>query len=164
MEARMSLGGIGEGIAGNAVWNLITASLSKLIGHKIQITSPAPQGVLGGRQSSPGGGANYEVRGKLKSLRRGDEIWLLHQEQTTGELRPQGSQLVQYDSRSGDWYGRISDKRSNCLIKIVAVVAPPTSQDFFRYYEKVGHQTNYTPLQRIPLECVNWAFVQTRTP
>jgi hypothetical protein len=153
-----------ESLGIRAAWSGATAWISKLKAGKIQITSPRPQEALGGRQTLPDGGITYEVRGKLKSLQQSHEIWLLLQEQTTGDLWPQGSHLVQFDPVAGEWVGRVSDRRSNHPIKIVAVVAPPSSQDFFRYYEKVGRKAGYEPLSRIPPECTNQASIQARLP
>ena len=51
-------------------------------------------------------------------------------------------------------------------VKIIAVVAPPTAQDFFRYYQKLGRERNYQfePLNRVPVECTNRASVQAFIP
>lgn len=49
-------------------------------------------------------------------------------------------------------------------VTIIAVVAPPTSQEFFQYYEKVGSKTAYEPLERIPAECWNIHEVQAKKP
>lgn len=51
-------------------------------------------------------------------------------------------------------------------VKIIAVVAPPTAQDFFRYFQKIGIQRDYQfePLVRVPIECINRAFVQAIVP
>jgi hypothetical protein len=50
-------------------------------------------------------------------------------------------------------------------MQILAVVAPPTSQDFFEYFQKRGAETKaFVPLNRIPPECRNIAAVLARSP
>jgi hypothetical protein len=66
---------------------------------------------------------------------RAAKIWLLHQDEKTGLIYPQGFSIVKYDHRNGTWEGKIS-AGSPGGIRIIAVVAPPTSQDFFRYISK----------------------------
>lgn len=46
------------------------------------------------------------------------------------------------------------------------MVAPPTSQEFFRYYQAVGKLREYKfePLKRVPVECRNRASVQAFIP
>jgi hypothetical protein len=77
---------------------------------------------------------------------------------------PQGFCAVQFDPQSGKWHGRINPAGMPAL-QIVAVVAPPSSQDLFRYYQKCGDKTKtFTPLDRIPAECNNAHSVHARLP
>jgi len=46
--------------------------------------------------------------------------------------------------------------------KILAVVAAPTSVDFFKYYQRMGAKTDFAGLNRVPPECKNRDSVQAR--
>jgi hypothetical protein len=71
---------------------------------------------------------------------------------------------MQWDRQTGDWSGRVSGNPGE-RVKIVAVVAPPTSIDFFRYYQNICNSgREYDPLTRLPLECTNKDWVQTLFP
>lgn len=155
--------GIAEGVAGNAIWSATTSAARRMVGRLIQITSPRPGEVLQHPQPL-GKGSSYEVRGKLKRLARDHEIWLLREDEQSREVRPQGFSAVQFDPHSGEWSGRVIGPAGQ-TIKIVAVVAPPTSQDLLRYYQAVGGKLpSFEPLKRVPPECKNRASVQARVP
>ena len=131
---------------------------------RIQITSPRSQGLLEDKQPFVEGKFSYLVRGKLKRLPTRHEIWLLTQDEGSETAWPQGFSAVQFDRQSGDWSGRIGGKPGE-TVKIVAVVAPPTSVDFFRYYQNICNQgKEFEPLSRVPVECRNSYWVQTRFP
>jgi hypothetical protein len=51
-------------------------------------------------------------------------------------------------------------------VSVPLCVAPPTSQDYFRYFQKLGgmRECGYEPLRRVPPECVNFDAVQARVP
>jgi len=101
----------------------------------------------------------------LKHLPANHEIWLLTQDERTGFVWPQGFFPVQFDPQRRTWMGKINGSGKK-QVKIVAVVAPPTSQDFFRYFQDVGNKRNYVydPLKRVPAECRNRAYVQAFLP
>jgi hypothetical protein len=84
--------------------------------------------------------------------------------ETTGEVWPQGFFKVKHEP-TGDWRGRVQGLQGQ-TIRVIAVVAPPTSHDFFMYSEKVGRETggHFVPLDHIPAECRNSASVQTYFP
>jgi len=118
------------------------------------LTEPAPLG----------GGLSYVVRGQLKSLRKEDAIWLLTQDERSGEVWPQGFYPVLFSEKTGEWHGRINASGRSPL-RILAVVAPPTSQMLFRYFQQRGDETgNYVPLKGVPPECRNTHSVQARLP
>jgi hypothetical protein len=155
--------GIAEGVAGNAIWTTAMGAAKRIVGRLIEITSSRPGELLQNPQPL-GNGSSYAVRGKLKRLPRDHEIWLLREDEQSGEVRPQGFSAVQFDPHSGEWFGRVTGPAGQ-TIKIVALVAPPTSQDFFRYYQAVGSGLpRYEPRRRVPLECKNRASVQARLP
>jgi hypothetical protein len=149
-----------ESLGGRVLWSGATAWVTKIAQRKIQITSPRPQERLQDRQEHPGGGVSYIVRGTLKKLPAGEEIWLLIEDEVTKKFWPQSGYAVQFNPITGEWHGRISDHRPDKFVKIIAIVAPPTSQQLFRYYDKVGEKTGYEPLDAIPPECINRAHVQ----
>lgn len=159
------MNGIVDGIAGNAIWSGITAAFRSAAGWQIQITHPRPQELLSGAEQLGKNSVAFQIRGTLKHLRKGDEIWLLTQDELTGYVWPQGFFNVQYNPQQGTWMGKINGNGKK-QVKIVAVVAPPTSQDFFRYFQMVGRLRDYKfePLKRIPEECTNKASVQAFIP
>jgi len=154
------MSGIFEGLAVEAIWNSATALIRRLAGRQIQITSPRTGEILGNPEPR-GEVVSYRVDGTLGHLPRDQAIWLLTEEEVSGRVWPQGFYAVEFDRKTKKWHGRIILEGIN-RIKIHAVVAPPTSQDFFRYYEQVGQKTGYAPLGRIPTECVNKDNVQAR--
>lgn len=129
-----------------------------LSGRQIQIASPRTNEVFPNKLKGSGGWS-YEVRGTLKHLPANHEIWLLKEEQGSTRVWPQGFQPVTFDPITKEWSGRIFETSQGVLIKVIAVIAPPSSQDFFKYYQNVGQETNYEPLERIPPECRNQAYV-----
>jgi Predicted nucleotide-binding protein containing TIR-like domain len=131
--------------------------------HKIQITSPTPGGFLEDPQPMADG-LSYLVRGKLGRLPSNHTIWLLNQDQFSERVWPQGFSdgRVKYHPQTGEWEGRVYVAPSQVNISIIAVVAPPTSQEFFEYYQKVVGQTKAEPVSRIPAECRNWVRVQAQ--
>ena len=145
-------------------WSGVKAWVEYWRAGRIQITSPRPLDMLEDKQPFIPGPPNrftYAVRGKLKRRPENHEIWLLI-EDPSGCVWPQGFSRVQHNQDTGDWVGRVHTQFSEP--KIVAVVAPPTSVDFFRYYQRVGNKTNHEALTRVPVECTNWDSVQARLP
>src|SRR5208337_1377790 len=102
----------------------------------------------------------YLVRGSLKQLPRDHKIWLLNANTAnrSGDQWPQGFSEVRYDGR---WEGRIflPYERTDTIVN--AVVAPPTSRQFFAYYQQHG---NANPLKGIPSECKNTAQISVKVP
>lgn len=129
---------------------------------KIQITVPRPGGVL--TEPVPlWKGFSYIVRGRLKSLPKGHAIWLLTQDERSGEVWPQSFYPVQFNEQTGEWHGRINVGATP--LRIFAVVAPPTSQMLFRYFQERGDETHkYAPLKGVPPECRNTHSVQANLP
>jgi len=155
---------ISPGVAGNAIWTGISNTPRAVFGGDIEITSPRTGEILSG-QEALGDGFSYQVRGKLKRLPKGHEIWLLTQDESTGMLWPQGFFPVHFDSREKTWMGKINGSGKK-QVKIVAVAAPPTSQDLFRYFQLLGRMLEYKfePLKRVPAECRNVTSVQALLP
>lgn len=156
------MSGILEGVAAEGFWTAGATLLRRVRGGRIQITSPRPLETL--KDPKPFGNAvSFAVEGTLKRLPKDHTIWLLTQDETSGLIWPHGFEPVQYDRSGGKWFGRIGDIRGR-RAKIIAVVAPPTSHDFFTYYEKHGASTGYSPLNRVPPECANRDDVQALVP
>jgi hypothetical protein len=138
--------------------------------EKIKITLPLDGEVLTDEKRLGPNSVSYGVHGTLKSLRADCEVWLITTDKKTRQYWPQGFADVQYERHTGTWRGRVYGGRSP--LQVVAVVAPPTSQQFFRYYQKLGelrqrNQENkpwYEPLDAIPAECHNIASVNTQIP
>ena len=162
-----SMDPISQGVAENAIWASITAAAKTilgLLGRRIRITSPRPQETLSGAE--PLGAVHcYPVHGTLKKLPKGHEIWLLTQNHLDGSVLPQGFFPVQYNGHDGTWMGK-SSGNGRSPIKVIAVVAPPTSVEFFQYFQKMGQLREYQfePLPYVPPECVNQDSVQAKLP
>jgi len=127
---------------------------------RIYITSPrSSRDDLQDKQSY-GDMFSYKVEGRLRRLPEGHEIWLLNVNERSKEIWPQGfAPVTDWDAQTGEWTGRVCGRPVE-TIKIVAVVAPPTSADFFHYYQELCDQGTVKPLKRIPPECINRASVQ----
>jgi hypothetical protein len=139
-----------ESIAIKGFWAGLSAAWNARF-SPIKITYPRPQELLSGAETLGSQSVSYPIRGTLKRLPKGHEIWLLTQKDNTGHLWPQGFFPVQYNDEVGAWVGRVNGS-GGPLMRIVAVVAPPTSQDFFRYFQELGRLRNdkYEPLKRLP--------------
>jgi len=133
------------------------------IENAIQITVPRPGEIL----SDPrplGAGFSYLVRGRLRYLPEGHTIWLLTETDQSAQFRPQGFDDVVFDGKTGEWYGRINGGGTSPL-QIFAVVAPPTSDELFRYYQRAGNENKkFVPLKSLPAECRNTHSVRARLP
>jgi hypothetical protein len=154
---------ITTGIVSNGIWAGISAVARRLLRWQIKITHPRTGEMLQGGEPQ-GKVSTYPVRGTLRHLPKGHEIWLLTQNGGTENIWPQGAVQVQYDRVNKTWEGRIKAWPPN--LRIIAVVAPHTSQDFFRYYQKLGRlrEWKFEPRRRVPPECVNSDTVQARVP
>jgi|SRR5580658_8634851 hypothetical protein len=143
------------GIASNLATRLLDAVWRCLPGKTIKITLPLPLPgqTLRNPERSSNGRPVYLVRGRLKRLPADHRIWLLTQHEVDGRVWPQGSRPVTYRRDTGEWDGWIVGTEGS-RAKIVAVVAPPTSHDFFAYYVTQGRSTgSYGALPRVPPEC-----------
>ncbi len=155
---------ITQGVASNAIWSAITAAWQNSR-NPIRITYPRPQETLAEPEPLGQGTVSYPVRGILKRIPKGHEIWVLTQQDRTGHLWPQGFFPVQHNDTEGTWFGRVNGS-GGPLIRIVAVVAPPTSHDYFRFFQDVGRLRNnvFEPLKRLPPEIRNFHSVQATLP
>lgn len=153
---------ITSGVVSNGIWAAISAGARRLLRWQIKINYPRTGEVLQGAEPQ-GRGFTYPIRGTLRHLPKGREIWLLTQNESTGNVWPQGSTPVQYNPDTKSWEGRIH-WGDGINLRIIAVVAPPTSQDYFRYFQKLGtmREWKYEPLLRVPPECRNSDAVQAR--
>jgi hypothetical protein len=153
---------VGENIGSSALMVACRGLWRRASGAQIRITSPAINGTLeNGRQL--GGGWFYEVRGTLRRLPKGHRIWLVTQNENKFEFFPQGAHPVKYNPATREWTGLVTRNRPNPIIH--ALVAPPTANEFFCYYQDVGPKLEFKfPLHHIPTVCVNRASVAAQYP
>ena len=151
-----------ESFASKALWDGGKAGISRFLGNRIKITVPGGDGILSQPEEFYGSQA-YVVRGTLKRRPREHQIWLLTEDHAGGPVRPHGFFLVIYNDKERSWWGKINPAGRKHF-RLIAVVAPPTSHDFFMYYQTVGKKTGFEPLKRIPPECRNVASVQAFIP
>jgi hypothetical protein len=129
--------------------------------NNIQITCPIDGGILEDQQPRLQG-FSYVVRGTLDQLPEDHAIWLLNASRD-GRQWPQGGFTVRYPYPGpGEWEGRIYLPYDQPETIINAVVAPPTSRQFFEYYQRYGG--GKAPLARIPIECKDIAQVSVKAP
>ena len=141
-------------MAGSAGWRQVEGWLGRMGSGPIRITSPGEgQGLTG--KVPDGESFTYLVRGKLKRLPKDSSIWLLVEDERTHCLWPQGAERVAPTDGEGSWTGRIHVGVGYSRVKILAVIAPPTSTDFFEYACANGTKTGWSPLTRLPPECKN---------
>ena len=160
----MAIGGIAEGVASNAIWNGITRSLRLWQMSRISIVSPGHLQILQFAEQAHGQNYYY-VSGKLKHLSPGHKIWLLTELANSRKFWPQGYSSVQFDPGNGTWIGKVNPGNGPNNLRIHAVVAPPTTDDFFTYYHKINLLSKkWEPIDRIPPECLNTASVQPLYP
>jgi hypothetical protein len=167
-DMRLALRSINESMGGegnpnwertfDGLWYRVEGKIKSILDqNKIQILSLIDGGILQDAQISGKSGFTYLARGTLKFKPKDHSIWLLH---GAGEQQwPQGT--AEYDPVSAIWEGRTYLQTWISGTFINAVVAPPTSQQFFEYYQRYG---NAKPLSGIPKECENIATVWARNP
>ena len=149
-------------IAGHSIYDRLKYAIKKRR-NRIEITSPRSGDVLKHPVIHQPGPC-YRVVGRLGLLPEGYQIWLLVQPSTTNRFWPQGFLSTSYRKETGEWEGFIFSPGSKEEINIIAVVAPPTSQMMFSYYQMYGKETNWAPFEAIPEECQNTAVVRTILP
>lgn len=153
---------IGSIIAAGIV-ALLVAGYQGRFGQRIRITDPQAHGFLTAAEMRPGV-MKHVVSGTLKHLPKDHRIWLLVLDKS-GRAWPQGLATVEYDKTKGTWKGFINAMGSH-EVNIVAVIAPPTSQDYFEYFERMGRdfKTGYQPIARVPPECKKRDSIQAKVP
>jgi hypothetical protein len=97
-----------ESFATEAIWDGVKAGVQKFRGRGIRITSPRPGEILSGAEQLNANNIAFPIRGILKHLPAGHEIWVLTQDDSTGKVWPQGFFPVQSDAGSGEWMGKIN--------------------------------------------------------
>jgi hypothetical protein len=159
------LSGFGEAVAAERSWAWGMALIRRFLSGRIRITVPQQRENPETLQKPEPHGRNWSflVEGTLHNLPKDHIIWLLTQDERSGQVWPQGFARVAYNPANQRWSGRIVATLGR-RVRIVAVVAPPTSHDFFTYYQKHGFKTEWAPLDRIPAECSNQDFVQAVAP
>lgn len=145
-----------------SLWGELADGINDLIlQNKIQITSPGSGSMLEDPQPAMKG-FTYEVRGTLKLIPKDHQIWLLNAGEAGDHAKQWPQQAAQHNSTSGEWKGRIYLQTWVAETFINAVVAPPTAQQLFEYYNQ--HGGGNKPLSRIPVDCENKTHVQARNP
>jgi hypothetical protein len=110
---------------------------------QIKITYPQPGEILSSGAPMENGRKFY-VWGALKGKPQDHEVWILIQDDS-GKVWPQCNAAI-FDAGSRTWSGWINPGRRS-EVRIVAVVAPPTSHIFSQYFQKLGDQNR----KRVPL-------------
>ncbi len=159
-ERHENMSWLAEGLVARAVWEGLRALFSRILGRRIEITSPRSRETL---LPILEGSTIYQIDGRLRRIPRSHQIWLLLLDTETGKAWPQGFRVPDYDAKNRNWQGQVNrGTLEKDLYAIVAVVAPPTSQMLFRYYQEQGSKTNWAPIAGIPEECWNRAEVHAR--
>jgi hypothetical protein len=154
------------GIVGSIIAAIIIALAvawyKYVFGQRIRILEPQMNGFLPTAENRHGVTA-HSVHGTLKHLPKDHRIWLLVVNEGASKIWPQSFAPAEYSKEQGTWKGWI-----NALgwtnITIVAVVAPPTTQEYFNYFQRVGPKTSFEPILKIPPECKHRDTVQAKIP
>jgi hypothetical protein len=154
--------GIATSLIASIIYATVGGGYRRWFGQQIAITDPVPHGFLTAAEMRPGV-MKHVVSGTLKYLPKDHEIWLLVEDEFTGKAWPQGHAPVEYNKDKGTWKGFVNVMGWHSVI-VVAVVAPPTSQDYFNYFQRMGRdfKTGYQPIGRIPPECKRRATVHAK--
>ena len=158
-------GGVVLGVMGNSAYAALGWSLGRFI-NPLKIDHPGAGDVLKDPFEFSPGCVSYRITGTLGSLPKNHHIWLLVQLPASSQIRPQGFASGKVDYKSnGRWEGRVFPRPSDGKkAVIIAVVAPPAVHALFNYYQRVGYQTNWEPLDDIPQECRKRFTVQAELP
>jgi hypothetical protein len=133
--------------------------------NAIEIHSPRPGETLNERDARIVEGMRcFAVRGKLGFVPEGHAIWILLQTPGGTSTWPQGFYKVNFDNESHTWHGFFFAPDRGRQVQVAAVVAPPTSQEFFTYYQSQVSATKAAPLSGIPPKCKNVATVVATVP
>jgi len=154
--------GVVESIIAAVIIAIVVGAWRWYLGRKVKISDPEENGELA-RAENRGGVVAHAVSGTLKSLPQDHRAWLLVLDDVRGKVWPQGFEPVAYDKGKGRWKGYVHVWGWN-HVTIIAVVAPPTSQEFFSYFQRVGYKTGFEALLNIPRECKMRATVHARVP
>jgi hypothetical protein len=157
--------GVPVGVLANLAYDHLKARRARRA-NSIRITSPRVGQPLQDPKSFGSGSVSYVVSGRLGFLPAGFKIWLLVQDFSSQRVWPQGfaDAQVDYDPGSGDWNGRVNPHTVQGKVTIWAVVAPPTSQMPFNYFQRNGRKTDWAAIDGIPEECRNSHSVQCIIP
>ena len=152
----------------NAVGNFIIKWIKKV--PSIEIEHPRNgQRIDLPKRREDDGGFKYQVSGRLSRIDPNQELWMLNQNVTTGEVWPQSP--VTPNKESGKWSAHVYLYLGKT--RILAVIAPPTAQQLFRYYfythgkyskkcEKL--KPVWLPLRYVPKECRVQDMVDIEVP
>src|ERR1039457_6929136 len=94
-------------------------------GKQIAITHPRPDEVMTDPEPN-GDGFLFPVRGTFKHLPKHHTVWLLIEDDQTAAVRPQNFDITRNDIAK-TWEGKIWGSGPG-IVKITALIAPPTSQ------------------------------------
>lgn len=151
----IGLSKLSEELGVHVIGDWLKDGLYRVRGDRIKITSPANEDWLSDDPDEKFGILSFRVRGTLRRLPKDHRIWLLRQEVGNKDLFPQGFAQTDYEPLTGNWSGRVNGSAISSRTCIWAVVTPPTSCDFFEYFQRVGAK----PLSRMPVEIRNSARV-----
>jgi hypothetical protein len=159
--------GFGEAVLAERGWAWGTALIQWLLSGRIRITVPQqrerPETLQDPRPHGRGNQFSFAVEGTLRRLPRNHVIWLLTKNEGSTQVWPQGFENPSYNPVNKRWSGRIATTLGS-RVTIVAVVASPTSHDYFTYYQRHGFKTGWAALDRIPPDCTNQDSVQAVAP
>ena len=155
---------IATSLVASILYATVGGGYRRWFGQRIRITDPQPHGVLTAAEMRPGV-MKHVVSGTLKHLPKDHEIWLFIEDAFTGKVWPQGHAPVEYNRDKGVWKGFVNVMGWHNVTIIVAI-APPTSQDYFNYFQRMGSdfKSGYQPIARVPPECKWRDTVQAKVP
>jgi hypothetical protein len=154
--------GIATSLIASFLYATVGGRYQRWFGQQVKITEPQENGFLAPAETRRGV-QGHPVSGTLKYLPKGHGIWLVVRDDTKGKFWPQGFEPVEYQANTGTWKGYVTVSGWH-RVTIIAVVAPPTSQEYFNYFERVAAKTTHEPLLGIPVECKKRDLVHAKVP
>ena len=153
---------IATSLIASIIYATVGGGYRRWFGQQIKIIEPQENGFLAPAEPRRGVQA-HPVAGTLKYLPENHRIWLIVVDETKGKFWSQGFEPVEYHKDTGTWKGYVHVWGWH-HVTLIAVVAPPTSQEYFNYFQRVGQKTGYEPLLGIPLEGKKRATVRAKVP
>jgi hypothetical protein len=153
-----------EGVAAHGFYDAVARLFGRAL-NPLKIDEPSPGDTLKEPLEFEKGLTCYRVTGTLRHLPKNHKIWLLEQLPSSAQVKPQAFQQGRVTFKNGRWEGRVYPSMAyGNRTTIIAVVAPPGVDMLFNYYQRHCQQTNWAPIDHVPIDGWNKDTVQATVP